>query len=335
MSKNKNWTLAKVWNESITKRTDRPVEPRNRIYASELGRSDIDIFLKLKGTVPSNPPNERSFRKFAAGDAFEWFVRLVLVRSGIYIASQTPVKTTLENCIEVSGKLDFIAGGVPRYSEAQEEIDRLIALLELPDVFHQISTNIIEYFKNNYPNGLDEKILEVKSVASFGYERIEKTNKPFAGHDLQNFHYAYGLQKEGAICYICRDDMRMYEIPILPNDQKLLARYKEKIERVSKHYIEDVQPEKEPVVVFDQDMGRFSKNFNVEYSPFLFTLYEIERPDLYDEKYSPMIERWNRVLGRIKEGKDMTDNNNEALEEIARNGFKVDEIIKTLKKLKQ
>jgi len=327
----KNWTLAKVWNESIAKRTERPVEPRNRIYASELGRSDVDIFLKLKGEVPSNPPNERSFRKFAAGDAFEWFVRLVLVRSGIYIASQTPVKTTLPNCLEVSGKLDFIAGGVPRYSEAQEEIDRLIALLELPDVFHQISTNIIEYFKANYPEGLDEKILEVKSVATYGFEKIEKTNKSLSGHDLQNFHYANGLQKEGAICYICRDDLRMYEIPILPNDQRLLARYKEKVERISQYYADDIQPEIEPVLVFDEDMGRFSKNFNVEYSAFLTKLYGFERPDLYDEKYSPLIERWNRVLGRIKEGKDMTDNNAQALVELTEHGFDVEYIKSKLK----
>jgi len=57
---NKNWTLAKVWNESIEKRSDRPVEPRQRIYASELGRADVDIFLKLKGEIPSNPPNARA-----------------------------------------------------------------------------------------------------------------------------------------------------------------------------------------------------------------------------------------------------------------------------------
>ena len=328
---NKNWTLAKVWNESIEKRSDRPVEARQRIYASELGRADVDIFLKLKGEIPSNPPNARAFRKFAAGDAFEWFVRLVLVRAGIYMASQTPVKTTLPNCLEVSGKLDFIAGGQPRYSEAQEEIDKLIALLELPDVFHQISTNIIEYFKANYPNGLDEKVLEVKSVATYGYERIEKTNKALGGHDLQLFHYANGLQKEGAICYICRDDLRMYEIPILPNDQKLLGRYKEKIARVSKFYFDDVQPEIEPIINFDEEMGRFSKNFNVEYSAFLQKLYGFERPDLYDEKFSPLIERWNRVLGRMKEGAKMTDNNLEALKEIAEHGFSIVEIQKKLK----
>lgn len=322
--KNKNWSLSKVWNESISKRIERVVEPRDRMYASELGRSDIDIFLKLKGEIPSNPPNERSFRKFAAGDAFEWFVRLVLVRAGIYIASQTAVKTSLPNCIEVSGKLDFIAGGVPKYNEAQEEIDRLILVLELPDVFHQIASNIIEFFKTNYPNGLDEKVLEVKSVATYGFERVEKTNKPFAGHDLQIFHYVKELKKEGAICYICRDDLRMYEIPILHDDQKLLAKYKEKVERVSKYYKDDVQPEKELLITFDADMGRFSKNFNVEYSPFLTKLYGFERPDLYDEQVSPLIERWNRVLGRMKEGKEMTANNLEALEEAKQYGFDIE-----------
>lgn len=333
MSK-KYWSLSKVWNESIGRKEERPVEPRDRMYASELGRSDVDIWLKMKGEKPTNPPNDRSYRKFDAGDIFEWFVRLVLVRAGIYMASQTPVKFAIDGCVEVSGKLDFIAGGVPKYDEASGEIDKVIEYLGLPDIFNRMSKNVLEYFKTNYPDGLDEKVLEVKSVSSFGYERIEKTNKAFKGHDLQNFHYAYGLKKEGAICYICRDDLRMYEIPILHEDTKLLARYKEKIERVSKYYYENQMPEPEAVVIFDEEMGRFSKNFNVEYSAFLTKLYNIERPDVYDEMFSSSISRWNRVLGRIKEGKDMTKDNEEALQEIRDKGFDVETITQIILKKK-
>lgn len=330
----KDWSLARVWNESLGRKVERPIEPRDRIYASELGRSDIDIWLKLKGTVPSNFPNDRSYRKFDAGDLFEWFVRLVLVRSGIYLASQTPVKIDFPNCLQISGKLDFTAGGKPNYEQGQEEMKALIASLGLPDVFYRVSDNLIEYFKNNYTEGLRNKVIEIKSVATYGFERVEKTGKALAGHDMQNFIYSYGLQVEGSVIYICRDDLRMIEIPIMPYDEVLLKRVTDKVSRVSKFYFDNVMPEPEPVVLFDEDMAKFSKNFNVEYSPFLKMLYNIERPDEYDEMFNPMIKSWNGVLGRIKLDKKMTDKNIERLKEMAARGFDVAHITEVVKNSK-
>lgn len=327
----KEWSLAKMWNKALEQIDERAIEPRDRIYASELGRSDIDIFYKMQGEKPTNPPNERSQRKFHAGDLYEWFVFLILKKCGVLIAKQIPVKSKLEGCVEVSGRLDYIAGGVPDYDKGQEKIDELINELEMPPLFHLVTKNFIDILRKEYPDGLDEKVLEIKSVANFGFERIEKTNKPLAGHDLQNFHYSHDLQKEGALCYINREDLRMYEIPILPNDEKLLARYKEKVKRVSGFYFENQQPEPEPMILFDEDTLKFSKNFNVEYSPFLKKIYGIERPDQYDTEISPIIGRWNRVLGRIKADKPMTKDNQTALDEMEQRGFDTAEISKIIK----
>ena len=44
----------------------------------------------------------------------------------------------------------------------------------------------------------------------------------------------------------------------------------------------------------------------------------------YDEKIGPKVERWNRVLGRIKEGKEMTANNEEALAEMKEMGWDIE-----------
>lgn len=329
---NKIWSLAKMWNKALEQTDERLIEPRDRIYASELGRSDVDIFLKMQGEKPTNPPNERSQRKFHAGDLYEWFVFLILKKCGVLIAKQIPVKSKLEGCVEVSGRLDYIAGGVPDYDKGQEKIDELINELEMPPLFHLVTKNFIDILRQEFPDGLDEKVLEVKSVANFGFERIEKTNKALAGHDLQNFHYSNGLQKEGALCYINREDLRMYEIPILPNDPKLLTRYTEKVKRVSEYYLENQCPEPEPMIIFDEDVGKFSKNFNVEYSPFLKKIYNIERPDEYDTMISPIVGRWNRVLGRIKAGKPMTKDNQTALDEMAERGFDTAKISQIIKK---
>ena len=51
----------------------------------------------------------------------------------------------------------------------------------------------------------------------------------------------------------------------------------------------------------------------------------------FDDKYKPLVERWNRVIGRIKEDKEMTENNKEALQEMQDNGFKIEEITTRIK----
>ncbi len=327
MENKQTWRLDNIWNLALDQKEEREVQARDRLYASELGRSDVDIWLKLMGEPPTNPPNSRSKRKFEAGNIWEWIVRLVLLRSGILVGSQTPVKSTMENCLEVSGRLDYIAGGVPDYDKAEKELVLLNELVELPEMIYRGTEKIIEYFKQNFPNGMSEKIIEIKSCSSFAMERVEATEKAMPGHDLQLFHYAHNLQMEGAVCYICKDDCRMFECPILPNDERLLAKYKEKVERVSKSYQDKIMPDPEPLYLFDEEMFRFSKNFNVEYSPFLHKLYGFERPDLYDEEVSPKIGRWNRVLGRIKEKKDMTKNNLEALDEMKADGIDISKFV--------
>lgn len=328
----KTWSLSVIWNKSLEKTIEKAVEPRDRIYASELGRSDIDIFLKMQGTIPTNPPNKRAQRKFHAGDLYEWFVFLILKKCGILMKKQIPVKTTLKGCVEVSGRLDFIAGGVPNYDEGQKKIDELINELEMPPLFHQVTKNFIEILKTEYPNGLDEKVLEVKSVAAFGFEKVEKTGRAMAGHDLQNFHYAQGLQMEGSLCYISREDLRMYEIPIMPENEKLMKQYETKVKRISGFYKENQSPEPEPMILFDEDTGKFTKNFNVEYSPFLTKIYGIERPDQYDEQISPLVGRWNRILTRIKADKPLTKDNQVGIDEMEERGFNIDSIKKIIKK---
>ncbi len=327
----KPWSLSLIWNKALEQTNERTIEPRDRIYASELGRSDIDIFYKMQGEKPTNPPNERSQRKFHAGDLYEWFVFLILKKCGVLIAKQIPVKNSIEGCVEVSGRLDFIAGGMPDYEKGQEKIDELIAELDMPPLFHSVTKNFIDILRKEYPNGLDEKVLEIKSVATFGFEKVEKTGKALAGHDLQNFHYAHGLQMEGALCYISRDDLRMYEIPIMKNDPTLLEKYEKKVKRVSGYYKDNQLPEPESMILFDTDTLKFSKNFNVEYSPFLQKIYNIERPDQYDDMISPIIGRWNRVLTRIKGDKPLTKDNQLALDEMEERNFDTANITQIIK----
>ncbi len=318
----KDRTFSQIWNESIDQGEERPVTARNRIWASELGKSDLDIYLKLIGTEVSNPFDARARRKFEAGNLFEWIIKLVLIRCGIYKSSQEWISNNSFG-IQVSGKLDHLIGGTPRYEEAKHEIEALM----LPDMFMRATSNILEYFVKTYPNGLPEQIIEVKSTSSFGIEKVYFTGKGLAGHDLQAFHYAYNKKLPATLLYICRDDLRMAEIPILPDNEELKARYSSKIVSISDFYSKKVEPPKEPEIVWDTDTERFTKNFNVEYSSYLTRNYGYVTPEEFYEKWGSKLESWNRVVGRVKSRKALTDNNKKKLSEMAEMGFDIINLI--------
>lgn len=319
------WTLAEIWNDALEAKPRNVFEPRDRLWASELWKSDIDIFHILKGRTPSNLPNSRSMRKFEAGNLTEWFVKMVLMKSGIYQASQTKVVSSEQGMLPVSGKIDFMAGGVPHVNKTLEEI---LSNAEFPELYQRLAENIITFFKEKFPDGLDDKILEIKSVATFGFAKVEKTKRPLNGHDIQSFHYSYNLKKDTALVYVCREDLRMMEFKITPDNPYLKKKYLAKISRVTANHKEGIEPPKEPLVLFDIELGKFSKNILVEYSPYLTAIYGFKDPMEYDDAFKKMIGGWNRVLGRVAKGQKMTPKNEEALKQIEAHGFDLN-LIKT------
>src|SRR5260221_343993 len=105
-----NWSLAQIWNLSLDNVPRRDYEPRDYVWASELGGSFYDRYFKMKGRQPTTPPNLRTRRKFEGGRLMEWVILQVLNRAGA-------LKSTQEHFIEdsgalkVTGRLDFEAGG--------------------------------------------------------------------------------------------------------------------------------------------------------------------------------------------------------------------------------
>lgn len=317
------WTFSQVWNKSLEEREERPMRARDNLWASELGKSPVDIFLKLKGEALTNPPNARSMRKFEAGNVFEWIVGLVLTRAGILQVDQKWVSYQYPGLLEVTGKADFIAGGMPDFKKAREEI----SALKLPDVFERGFKNIINHFEQNYKQGLHTKVLEVKSLSAFMYDSLERTGKASKIHRLQCYHYLKSLNIErGDVVYICRDDLRMMEVPVYLNSE-VEQEYKSEIEKITAYVRADEMPPLEKPIVFDDDLKKFAKNFNVAYSGYLTKLYGIENQAAFDERYIKVVDQWNRVLTRIKQGKDMTDKNKAVLDDIRAAGFDPDKLI--------
>ncbi len=331
MSKSSSdWGFVQVWNESLTQRENRVMEPRDRIWASELGKAPIDVWLAMNAVKPTNVPNKRSLRKFEAGNIWEWIIELILTRSGILQSSQDYIVHQYPGLLNVSGKLDFLAGGNPDYEKAESELENL----NLPEVFIRGGRHIVKYLKENYPDGLESKILEIKSASEFTFSMYERLGKASINHRLQNFHYLKGMNVErGAVIYVSKDDCRMLEFPVM-NPSPIEDEYKKAIERLTYYYNKNERPPLEDLISFDHDLGKFNTSWYVAYSGYLKMLYGFDNPEQYMDKYKPKCGRWNRVLSRIADGKDLTQNNLDAVKEMEVDGFNMDDIRKFIKPTK-
>ncbi len=318
-----NWTLATIWNESL-ERKDKPIEPRERMWASELGGSMIDRWHKLKGTPYTNPPNSRSMRKFMAGDIWEWIVKTVLIRAGIPFKSQERVELIYQGLLPITGKLDFVVGGAVNYEDALKRVEEE----DIPDFIKSPVKAIIENFSVNYPEGLPEKILEVKSVGSYIFESILEKDNPLKHHLLQASIYRLTKNIPTDIVYVCREDCRLAQYNIDKIAPVMETEIKKDLEQITQYWKDDVEPPKEELILWED--GKFKTNWKIQYSPYLSMLYtyeadgkqkQIETPDEYFDAFSPLISSWNRVIKRIKEKAAMTKSNLEKVEEMKRYGF--------------
>lgn len=353
--KDPNWSTVVEWNAALESREEREIVPRDYLWASELGKSPIDVILRLKGVKETNPPNGRSKRKFEAGNYMEWLVSLVYSRAGILKSQQRRAEFQYEGLLKVTGKSDFLVGGMPDYSD-WEKTEAILRSLPVPppEFLFRASNEIRDALAQKYPEGLVEKFIESKSCSAFMFDAMEKKGwKGQASHRKQLFHY---LKSEnypnGDILYIDKDSLRLAEVRVT-NPGPVEDEYRETIQTLTNFYnsskdipiesfIEVVTeegiefpkfhwqeglPPIESLIVFSKDLGKFSKNFNVEYSSYLTLLYGFKQPADYDAEFKPLIGRWNRVLNRCKKGDKMTAKNLEALEEIKQAGFAIEDIL--------
>lgn len=324
---NMQWSFYQLWNESLEEaKSTKPLEIRNKIWASEVGGAYVDRFLKMTATPMTNPPNPRSLRKFEAGNIWEAIVGYVLKRAGILQARQEWIQYQYEGLLPVSGKLDFIAGGKPDYNKALATISQEFNWL--PEFISKATKNIVIKLKEQFPDGLSDIILEIKSCSSFMFEKYERNGNADPKHKLQAFHYLKCKDMpEAHIVYISKDDARLLEIGVL-NPSLVENDYKGDIETMTKYIQSGERPPLEKFIVFDKNFEAFSANWKVGYSNYLTLLYKLENQKEFDDLYKPITERWNRVVGRIKDGKDLTDNNKEAIDEMSREGFDIFNLVK-------
>lgn len=321
--------IAEAWNAGFLDEEERKHDARDYLWASELGNSPIDLFLRLKGTAPSNPPNDRAKRKMGAGVDWEFTIEQILASAGILVGSQVRAEHQYEGMMKVTGKLDFLIGG-------KADLDASARYLSDGEKYispnrKRAAMNTVKYYAEKYPDGFPLRPVELKSISDYAMDELEKSNTPIKRHTLQLFHYLKGLgHSAGTLSYLNRNDERMMEFAIT-NPGNVEDDYKKAIATISGYWYKNEQPPKEPMIFFDEDKGKFSKNLGVEYSNYLTMIYGFQEPREYSEIYAPKASNFNRICKRIKEGAKITDKNKIVMDEIEQMGFRVDNIIPKFK----
>lgn len=322
-----NWSLSEIWNEAATKE-DRPMKPRNYVYASEIGSPFYDRFLKMKAVEFTNPPTNRSRRKFLAGNIWEYTVKQILIAAGVYKSDEIKVDAVpYDDCLPVHGRLDFIAGGFIDGDEAF----RKLAALALPDYLFNVGKKMIEALEGQ---DLMKKIIELKSVSTFAMDKVDKMNAPIKQHTLQATHYEKNAKIPADVLYICKDDCRMAQYSVDMAVSEPL--YRADLEQMTYYIQKNKQPPLEPLTKFDDMLGKFIRNLGVEYSPYL-SHYGFNTPDDYHAVVKH-IEPWNRVLNRLvmvesgqttATGKPIaiTPSNKEIIKDIEAAGHNINDLI--------
>jgi len=305
--------LAEAWNAGFIDTEEWEMNPRDYLWASELGNSPIDTFLRLRGQKPTNPPNDRAKRKMGAGVDWEHQIKRIFKRAGILLEEQKYAVHQYPGLLKVTGKLDFLIGGKCDIDAATKYIE---SNDDLSPNSKRAAMNAIRYYQKTYPDGFAPHPIELKSISDYAMDEMEKSKSPVERNAMQMFHYLISLDfKVGTLSYLNRNDCRMMEFPIT-NPSAIGETYKKKIELLSKYILSGQEPPKEKLIVFDEYLGKFTKNLSVSWSNYLTMLYGFKEPREYDEPFGKKAANWNRVMKRVKEGAKMTDKNKEVLAEI-------------------
>ena len=277
----------------------------------------------------TNPPNDRSRRKFIAGHLWEFIVSMVLTMTGVLKEKQLRGEVELAGLLKVSGKLDFVAGGLIDWEKARFEIARVQQVFRLtvdempPFIFHAIEHILSDMEKRYEKNPLKEVVFECKSVSSFMSERIQRTNTPMPHHVLQCFHYLLSNKMdESLLVYISKDDCIATEFSV-PNNKAALRFYMGDVKQMTEYYSAGFNekkplafaPPKENEILFDDVLFRFQMNFRVEYSNYLKMLHGYDTPEDYRLRWQKDVASWNRVFKRCVRQDKMTDMNKTVLKE--------------------
>ena len=302
---NNTWRLEEIWNSQL-RAEQYPPKVREHIWASEIGKNFYERYQKMMGVPVTNPPDDRVLRKFSAGTWFEEQIGYILERVGILQSKQEKVWIEpTSDCLAISGKIDYIAGGVIDWDKARQSVRSA----KFPTFVENIGLSVIDYFQTKYPFGLEPIIYEVKSVNSqVFWAKKDYLEEAYPWHVFQD--YTYLLAKKyplGRILYISKDDLTIKEIDVHCPDEVIGNHWLNDIKTMTNYIRTKTEPPlPEPIVLnprgkirFQRNkqkmvvMGKYEENWEIKWSPYFTKMTGFEDSDTWITSLKPKIKQLN------------------------------------------
>ena len=260
-----NWSINYLISDLLGGGATLKPEPRQEIWASDLGKPLFDTYHKMRGTPYTNPTDGRGMITFLLGKAIEQGVYNMLKDVGLAFESQDKIRIELEGCLPVTGRPDLVIQ-VTDWSQVVVNIDRL----NKRDYRLDGLKEIVYRYAEQYPEGLQKMPFEIKSINSMAlrYNKAKGMAQAYPYHHLQLYTYmkAMGIS-EGHLLYIAKDTGFMEEV-VVNATPELDARWVNEVKRISRAVSEVTEPSPEPLMIDNK------KNWQVEYSPYKEMIYQ-------------------------------------------------------------
>lgn len=311
------WDFSLLFNQALACIPNRPMVRRDYLWASELGMDPYSRYLRMWAHPMTNPPTERSHRKFCMGHIVEWIVGVILTSCGILKNKQLHGEVQLPGLLKVTGRLDFVAGGNINWEEATENLKKIETIFntsadDAPPIIRHASKYVFAKMQMMFTHvPLREYILEVKSCAGMIMKLIQASGQPRPRHVLQPLHYLLANPDISAaqLLYISKDDAIM-ETFIVTETKELRKIYVTDVKMMTdyynnsgKNYLKNAPP-REKEIIFEEDSFTFQKNMNCQYSNYLTLGWGYADYDEFEKKWAPVKTSYNRVFKRhVLEGK--------------------------------
>ena len=138
-----------------------------------------------------------------------------------------------------------------------------------------------------------------------------------------------GLNLNGELVYICKDDLRMMCFQYEPTEE-LEQEYLADLAAMTHYFMSNTRPPNEKTIIVED--GKFKKNFGIEYSNYLKFLYGFEEPRDYADSVKSLVGRWTRVVARYAKGDKITAKNEDVKAEIEYAGYNFNQIVEQAKR---
>lgn len=272
------FSLRNLIQEGLNSMVTLQPEPRNEIWASDLGKSYIDRYMSMKGVPYSNPSDGFSMQHFFIGigveRAFLQQVELCMMPT----VESKKIRIEKDGCLPVVGRADLLFE-VPNWDEVEQRIDDYVQKTELASDL-QIRKKlqlreVVQHWRKKFPSGIPKSVYEIKSINSWAL-KYNKTDEAllnaYPHYLMQLTAYMLGHNlTEGGLIFIAKDAGKNYgfirEIPVYLSD-KLVKMFWQDVEEFSDYFLNNKVPPKEPLVV----NGKL--NWRVRYSSYHDKIYK-------------------------------------------------------------